>query len=120
MRLSAVLLAGFAISAIALPVSAAKPAATTPITITATAEQKFTPDHVVLHVGKPQTLRFTSTGGVHGVASSDLGIPATTIMPGTPVSVVVTPAKAGTYVVHCTIVCGPGHADMALTVVVKP
>jgi cytochrome c oxidase subunit 2 len=112
------LLAGFVISAVALPASAAKPAAA-PITITATAEQKFSPDHVVLRVGKPQTLRFTSTGGVHGVASKDLGIPATTIMPGTPVSVVVTPTKAGTYVVHCTIVCGPGHADMALTVKVK-
>jgi cytochrome c oxidase subunit 2 len=120
MRLSAIVLAGFAIAAIAVPFSAATAAATAPINITATAEQKFSPDHVVLHVGKSQTLRFTSAGGVHGVASKDLGIPATTIMPGTPVSVTVTPKKAGTYVIPCSIVCGPGHADMALTVVVKP
>jgi len=28
------------------------------------------------------------------------------------------PKKAGTYILHCQIVCGPGHADMALTIVV--
>ena len=59
MRLSTVVLAGFVFAALAVPVAAAKPAATAPINITATAEQKFSPDHIVLHVGKPQTLRFT-------------------------------------------------------------
>ncbi len=120
MRLSALVLMGFVFAAGAVPVVAAKAATAAPIDITATAQQKFSPDHVVLHVGKAQTLRFTSAGSVHGIASKDLGIPATTIMPGTPVSVTVTPKKAGTYVIPCSIVCGPGHADMALTVVVKP
>jgi len=74
----------------------------------------------VLHLGKPQTLRFSSSGGVHGVASTDLGIPPTTIAPGQPISVVVVPKKAGTYKLNCTIVCGPNHADMLLTIDVKP
>ena len=89
------------------------------VNVVATADQKFVPDHIVLHAHRKQWLRFSSTGGVHGVASPDLGIPATTIAPGKPVSVSVLPAKAGTYTIPCSIVCGPNHASMALTVVVK-
>jgi len=37
-------------------------------------------------------------------------------MPGTPVDVTVTPKKAGTYILHCAIMCGAGHPNMALTV----
>ncbi len=122
MRLSAIVLGGIILATAAVPASAAKPAPKPlpVVNIVATADQKFAPDHVVLHVGKRQTLRFTSTGGVHGIASTDLGIPATTITTDKPVSVTVTPKKAGTYKLPCTIVCGPGHADMALTVDVKP
>ena len=122
MRLSSIVLAGLVFASAAGSVSGAKSASKTlpVVNIVATAEQKFVPDHVVLHVGKPQTLRFTSTGGTHGVESKDLGIPSTTIAPDKPVSVRVTPKKAGTYAVPCSIVCGPGHADMTLTVDVKP
>lgn len=81
---------------------------------------KFTPSTIELHVGQQTTLRLTSSEGVHGLASSDLGIPQTTITPGTWQTVVVTPTKAGTYVLHCTIVCGAGHPNMALTVHVVP
>lgn len=81
---------------------------------------KFEPGTITLHVGQSQDLRFTSTAGVHGVQSDDLGIPMTTIMPGKTVTVTVTPKKAGTYVLHCAIPCGPGHADMALKVKVEP
>jgi len=111
----------FAVVTAAVPSLAANPPKTAPvINVVGTANQKFAPDHIVLHVGKAQTLRFSSSGGVHGIASPDLGIPASMIMPGKPVSVSVTPKKAGTYRLPCTIVCGPGHADMSLTVVVKP
>jgi cytochrome c oxidase subunit II len=123
MRASAIALLGtmLAVAAVA-PTSAAKPqSAPLPVVnIVATADQKFAPDHIVLHVGKRQTVRFTSAGGVHGVASKDLGIPATMITPDKPVSVSVTPKKAGTYKLQCSIMCGPGHADMALTIAVKP
>ena len=122
MRLSAIVLAGAVLASATVSVTAAKavPKPSAAIAIAATADQKFVPDHIVLHVGKAQTLRFTSNGGVHGVASTELGIPATTITPDKPVSVSVTPKKAGTYELPCTIVCGAGHADMKLTIDVKP
>jgi heme/copper-type cytochrome/quinol oxidase subunit 2 len=31
----------------------------------------------------------------------------------------VTPSKAGTYVLHCEIVCGEQHDSMALTITVE-
>jgi cytochrome c oxidase subunit 2 len=86
----------------------------------AVANWKFTPNKITVTVNEPVTLHFTSTSGVHGVESKDLGIKQTAITPGKPVDVTFTPAKAGTYVIHCSIVCGAGHADMALTIVVTP
>ncbi|HVN69266.1 MAG TPA: cupredoxin domain-containing protein [Candidatus Binatia bacterium] len=81
---------------------------------------KFTPSTIELHVGQQTTLRLTSSEGVHGLQSDDLGIPLTTITPGSFTSVNVTPKKAGTYVLHCAVVCGAGHANMTLTVNVVP
>ncbi len=81
---------------------------------------KFTPSTIELHVGEPTTLRLTSSEGVHGLKSDELGIPQTTIAPGNWATVEVTPRKAGTYVLHCTIVCGAGHRNMTLTVHVVP
>lgn len=86
----------------------------------AVANWKFTPDTITIPVGEPTTLRLTTTSGVHGIKSDDLGIPMTTIPNGKVVEVTFTPKKAGTYVLHCQIFCGPGHPDMALTVVVTP
>jgi cytochrome c oxidase subunit II len=79
---------------------------------------KFTPAKISVPVNEETTLSLTSTGGVHGLKSDDLKISDTTISPGKFVLVKFTPTKAGTYVVHCSIVCGPGHPDMALTIVV--
>lgn len=77
---------------------------------------KFTPNAIQLHVGQTTTLRLTSSEGVHGLESADLGIPQTMIMPGSVKSVEVTPNKAGKYVLHCAIMCGAGHPNMTLTV----
>jgi cytochrome c oxidase subunit 2 len=81
---------------------------------------KFTPATVQLHVGQATTLRLTSSEGVHGLQSDDLGIPMTTIEPGAVKNVDVTPKKAGKYVLHCAIMCGAGHPNMTLTVNVVP
>jgi cytochrome c oxidase subunit 2 len=81
---------------------------------------KFTPNTIELHAGETVTLRVTSSEGVHGLQSDELGIPLTTITPGTFTTVQVTPKKAGKYVLHCAIMCGPGHPDMTLTVNVVP
>jgi cytochrome c oxidase subunit 2 len=81
---------------------------------------KFTPATITIPVNEPTTLRLTSSSGVHGLQSDELGIPKTTITPGNFQLVTFTPTKAGTYVLHCAVVCGPGHADMTLTIVVTP
>jgi cytochrome c oxidase subunit 2 len=94
------------------------PASAHPTIDIAVANWKFTPSKITIPVGEPTTLRLTSTSGVHGVKSDELGIPMTTIPNGKLVEITFTPKKAGTYVIHCQIFCGPGHADMTLTVVV--
>jgi len=92
------------------------PASAHPTIDIAVANWKFTPAKITIPVGEPTTLRLTSTSGVHGIQSDELGIPMTTIPNGKLVEVTFTPTKAGTYVLHCMIFCGPGHADMALTI----
>jgi len=77
---------------------------------------KFTPNTIELHAGQTATLRLTSSEGVHGLQSDDLGIPQTMIQPGAFKTIDVTPKKPGKYVLHCAIMCGAGHANMTLTV----
>ncbi len=96
------------------------PASAHPTVDIAVANWKFTPATITIPVGEPTTLRLTSTSGVHGIQSDELGIPMTTVANGKTVEVTFTPKKAGTYVLHCMVFCGPGHADMKLTVVVTP
>ena len=78
---------------------------------------KFTPSEITVHVGEPQTIRLTSSEGVHGLsADDDLDIAQTTIMPNKFVEVSFTPKKEGTFLIHCSVICGAGHADMVLKV----
>jgi cytochrome c oxidase subunit 2 len=81
---------------------------------------KFTPSTITIPVNEPTTLRLTSASGVHGLESPDLGIPKTTITPNNFQLVTFTPTKPGKYVLHCAVICGPGHADMTLTIIVTP
>ncbi|MFY9720124.1 MAG: cupredoxin domain-containing protein [Candidatus Cybelea sp.] len=100
-------------------VPAASTAATSSINIVAS-DWKFTPDTIQIHVDQESTLQLTSSQGVHGLQSDALGIPLTTIAPGSSTNVKVTPKKAGKYVLHCAIMCGAGHPNMTLTVNVVP
>ncbi|HEX8806375.1 MAG TPA: cupredoxin domain-containing protein [Candidatus Aquilonibacter sp.] len=93
-------------------------AADDPIAITAS-DGRFTPGTIVLKVGVPTTLRLSSTEGVHGVQSDELGISQTLIFPGKVTEVTLTPKKPGTYVIHCSVPCGSGHDSMTLTVKVE-
>ncbi len=77
---------------------------------------KFTPSTITVHLNDPTTLRLTSSEGVHGIQLDDLGIASTTIMPNKFVTATFTPAKIGTYEVHCSVFCGAGHKDMVLVV----
>ena len=112
-------LAAAAVLSMSGVLSSAAPASAHPSIDIAVANWKFAPSTITIPVGEPTTLRLTSTSGVHGIESDDLGIPLTTIPNGKVVEVTFTPKKAGTYVLHCQIVCGPGHSDMALTIVVS-
>lgn len=91
-------------------------ASTNSQTFTIKTSSAFSPSQITVHAGRTVELQFVGTGGVHGVASSELGIPDTMITPNGTKSVSFTPAKPGTYVLHCTIVCGPDHKDMALVI----
>jgi len=113
---------GLALAAIVAAAAASVPmtASAHPSIDIAVANWKFTPNTITIPVGEPTTLRLTSTSGVHGIKSDDLGIPMTTIPNGKVIEVTFTPKKAGKYVLPCQIFCGPGHADMKLTIVVTP
>ncbi len=89
-----------------------------PLTLEASNWQ-FTQTTVAAHVGVPVTIHIISKQGVHGIKSDELGIPDTMLLPGKTVTVTFTPKKAGVYKVHCSVPCGPGHADMAFTVKVE-
>ena len=100
-------------------VPVASTAATSPISIVAS-NWKFTPNSIQLRVGQESTLHLSSSQGVHGLQSDALGIPLTTIAPGSSTNVKVIAKKAGKYVIHCAIMCGAGHPNMTLTVNVVP
>src|SRR5205807_10465259 len=97
-------------------ITVAMPVAAHPGIDIAASNWKFTPDAITLHVGETTQVRLTSTEGVHGIKSEDLGIPQTMLIPGKFATLNVTPKKAGTYVLHCAIICGPGHEKMTLTI----
>jgi len=113
------LLAIAAVLAVSAVTPRAAAAASTSVDIVAS-NWKFTPGAIQLHAGQVTTLRVTSSDGVHGLHSDELGIPQTTITPGSVKTITLTPKKTGKYVLHCTVFCGNGHADMALTVTVVP
>lgn len=97
----------------------ASPAIAHPSIDIVAANWHFTPSTINVEAGQTTTLRLTSTSGTHGIASNELGIAPTTIVPGRFVEVSFTPRVAGTYAVHCSIYCGAGHPDMVLTVIVN-
>lgn len=100
----------------ALALGIAVPAFANDINIVANGQTyAFKPAVVTLHKGKPTTLHFKATAGAaHGLNVAEIGLNNAIItQSGTNVTVV--PKKIGTYVAHCTLVCGSGHAHMAMT-----
>lgn len=79
----------------------------------------FKPAVVMLKKGQATTLHFKATPGApHGLNVPELGI-KNAIITSAGTNVTVKPMKAGTYVAHCAIVCGTGHAHMAMKFIVK-
>jgi len=112
----------FAIIGLATAAIFARPilTAASPTVDVAVKNWSFTPATIEARVGEPTALRFTSTEGVHGVESTQIGLAKTMIVPGKASEVSFTPKTAGTFAVHCAIVCGAGHEKMVMTVKVSP
>lgn len=87
--------------------------------VTITAKNfSFSPAVVRLKKGQPVTFHLRSAQGVHGINAPEVGINSMVLTAKEQI-VKATPSKAGTFVVHCSIVCGSGHAQMAMTFIVK-
>jgi cytochrome c oxidase subunit 2 len=113
-----VIYSAMALVAILAPAATGTASADSSIDVVAS-NWKFTPSAIELHVGQTTTLRLRSVEGVHGLQSDDLGI-SQTVISSQGTTIQVTPKKTGTYVLHCAIFCGAGHAGMTLTVKVLP
>jgi cytochrome c oxidase subunit 2 len=78
----------------------------------------FSPAVVRLKKGEAVTFHLRAAQGVHGLNAPEVGINSMVLTAKEQI-VRATPSKAGTFVVHCSIVCGTGHAQMAMTFIVK-
>jgi cytochrome c oxidase subunit 2 len=71
----------------------------------------YTPNQIVLKMGEPVVLEFTSVDFVHGFKIPDMNIRAD-LPPGKVTQVRLTPDKAGDYDFLCDNFCGSGHEEM--------
>lgn len=90
--------------------------ADTPVIHISAKNWAFTPSTITLYLNKPVKLVFVATEGIHGITIPDLGVNDVVNVGSTPSEVTVTPNKLGTFVAHCAVFCGVGHADMILTI----
>lgn len=77
----------------------------------------YLPDEVTVKKGKPVVLELSTLDRLHGFDAPALDLHAE-IQPGPPTILRFTPAKAGTFGVHCDIFCGDGHEGMAGHIIV--
>ncbi|TAM58295.1 cytochrome c oxidase subunit II [bacterium] len=75
----------------------------------------FTPAVVTLKEGQPTTLKLVATEGAHGLTAPEIGLTKMVTITSAPTTVTVTPQKVGTFVEHCALFCGAGHANMVIT-----
>jgi cytochrome c oxidase subunit 2 len=78
----------------------------------------FEPNRITLKKGVPVTLQLTSQDVKHGFYIRGLKVDAE-IEPGKTTEVTITPDKAGTFPTICDHLCGLGHKNMNMTVVVE-
>jgi cytochrome c oxidase subunit II len=87
--------------------------------VTITAKNfSFSPAVVRLKKGEPVVFHLRAAQGVHGLDAPEVGIHRMVLTAKEQI-VRATPSRAGTFVVHCTIVCGTGHARMQMTFIVR-
>lgn len=104
------------IAALFCLVPLAAPAASEP-TINITAKNyAFVPGTITLKLHQKVKLVFVATEGIHGITIPELGVDDIVNIQSTPTTIEITPNKLGTFVAHCAVYCGAGHANMILTI----
>ncbi len=78
----------------------------------------FKPDPMVVNKGEKVRLLVTSTDVVHGIMIREFGVNEK-LPPGKEVVIEFTADKTGTFTVHCSVFCGPGHGKMHGSLVVQ-
>jgi heme/copper-type cytochrome/quinol oxidase subunit 2 len=77
----------------------------------------YKPDPIVVKKGEKVRILAKSRDVTHGFGIKDLSINAR-ILPDKETTVEFTPKKAGSFQIHCTVYCGPGHEHMHGTLIV--
>ena len=101
---------------LAMSLSAPIRAQSEPRTIELTAHRfTYDPDEITLKVGQPVVLVVKSDDVPHGLRIRELGVDLKIPAHGS-AKAQFTPTRAGDFIGHCSVFCGPGHGTMALTV----
>jgi len=79
---------------------------------------KFDPDPIAVRFGEKVRLILTSSDVTHGIAISEFKVNVS-ITPGKTETVEFIADKKGTFHAYCSVYCGPGHAHMHATFIVR-
>lgn len=77
----------------------------------------YAPDRILLKLGRPVTLEFSTLDVPMGFNAPDFGV-RTDILPGTISRLRLMPDKVGEFTFHCDLFCGSGHEEMSGVIVV--
>jgi cytochrome c oxidase subunit II len=103
------------IGAAFLPLKPGVRAQAAPRRIEITAKQfTFEPSEITVKKGEPVVLVIKSADVAHGLRFRDLNLNVKVDKGGT-AELPFTPDKTGDFVGHCSVFCGSGHGEMALT-----
>jgi cytochrome c oxidase subunit II len=79
----------------------------------------FAPERIEVRVGEQVLLNIASLDGAHGLQIKELGVNARVPARGRTMAVL-TPKKAGTFLIVCSEYCGSGHSRMKAWLTVTP
>ncbi len=78
----------------------------------------FSPTTIAVKKGENVSLRLVGDKGIHSLLVADLGLNVR-VSPGESTIVAIPTDKTGSFTGRCGVPCGPGHRDMAFTIVVE-
>lgn len=79
---------------------------------------KFEPDPIVVKLGEKVRLLVTSTDVAHGLAITELKVNIS-VPAGETREIEFIADKKGTFHMHCSVYCGPGHGHMHGALIVQ-